>query len=74
MELKSKLTEYELELLKKIGILIENREYNMEETGGIIDKLDDAIRDNLDKNEEFSSKALEYEKIQDKILEYENNL
>lgn len=74
MELNNELTEHELELLKEIGISIENRKYNINETGELIEKLDDAIRDNLDKNEEFSSKALEFERIQDKILEYENNL
>lgn len=73
MELKSRLTEPELELLKEIGILIENREYDIDETGDIIDKLDDAIQNNLDKDLNFTPKAIEYEKIQDKILEYENN-
>lgn len=74
MKLKSKLTECEIKLLNEIGILIEDRDYNIDETGDIIDKLDDAIRDNLDYNDEFTPKALEYEKIQDKIIEYEKDL
>lgn len=74
MELKNKFTEQELKLLKEINIEIIDKEYTIEETGEIIEKLDDAIRSNLDDDDEFTSKALDYEKIQDKVLEYEDEI
>lgn len=74
MELKNKLTELEIELLNEIDIEIQEKEYTLEETGELIEKLDDAIKENLDKNDNFTDKASAYEKIQDKILEYEKQL
>lgn len=74
MELKNKFTEQELKLLKEINIEIIDKEYTIEETGEIIEKLDNAIRSNLDDDDEFTSKALDYEKIQDKVLEYEDEI
>lgn len=74
MELKNELTEKELELLNNIGIRIENKKYTIDETGEMIEKLDEIIKEQLDENDEFTPKALEYEKIQDKILEYEKKL
>lgn len=74
MELKNKFTEQELKLLKEINIEIIDKEYTIEETGEIIEKLDDAIHINLDENDEFTSKALAYEKIQDKVLAYEDEI
>ena len=71
MSLKNKFTKEELELLKKINIKIEDREYNENETGELISLLDDTIRETLDENDDFTEKSYAYEKIQDKILEYE---
>lgn len=74
MELKNELTEKELGLLNNIGIRIENKKYTIDETGEMIEKLDEIIKEQLDENDEFTPKALEYGKIQDKILEYEKKL
>ena len=71
MGLKNKFTKEEIELLKKINIKIEDKDYNENETGELITLLDDAIRESLDKNDDFTEKSYAYEKIQDKILEYE---
>lgn len=74
MELKNKLTENEIELLKEAGIEIEEKEYTIDDTGDIIEKLDNAIIANLDDNDDFTEKADAYERIQDKILKFENEL
>ena len=71
MGLKNKFTKEEIELLKKINIKIEDKDYNENETGELITLLDDAIRESLDKNDDFTEKSYAYERIQDKILEYE---
>lgn len=74
MELMNRLTEDEIRLLEEAGIEIKQKNYTTDDTGDIIEELDDAIRANLDENDNFTEKALAYERIQDKILEFENEL
>lgn len=74
MELKNSLEKKEIQLLKDVGIKIKEREYSIDEIGEIIEKLDNIIRSNLDENDNFTQKSLEYEAIQDKIINYESNL
>ena len=74
MELKNKLKQEEIELLSKIGIKIRDGNYTIDETGEIIEKLDDVIQENLDENGDVSEKAIQYESIQDKILEFEKEI
>ena len=74
MKLKSKLKQEEIELLDRVGIKIKDSNYTIEETGDIIEKLDAVIQENLDKNGDMSEKAIQYEIIQDKILEFEKEI
>lgn len=73
MKIKNKLNERELELLNKINIIIENREYNWEELEEIKDNL--VIRgeiSNMDKNENSTSLSDEYSNLVDKFIEFIN--
>ena len=74
MSLKNKFTKEELELLDKINIKIEERDYNEIETGEIVSLLDDVIRESLDKDDNYTEKSYAYESIQDKVLKYEEEI
>lgn len=74
MELKSKLNQEEIELLNKIGIKIKDGNYTIDETGDIIEKLDYIIQDSLNEDGDMTEKSMQYESIQDKILEYEKEI
>ena len=74
MKLKNRLNEEEIELLNKIGIKVKDGNYTIDETGDIIEKLDYIIQDSLDENGDMTDKAMQYESIQDKILEYEKEI
>lgn len=74
MELKNKLKQEDIELLNKIGIKIKDGNYTIDETGDIIEKLDYIIQDSLNENGDMTEKAMQYESIQDKILEYEKEI
>ena len=74
MELKNRLEQEEIELLNKIGIKIKDGNYTIDETGDIIEKLDDVIQENLNENGDMTKKAIQYENIQDKILEFEKEI
>ena len=66
------LRKYEIKLLEEVNIHIEDRKYSYDEIDKIIEDLDMVISNNLDKNENFTPKALDYERIQDKLLDLEN--
>ena len=72
MEIIKILDEFEIRLLNDVNIIIEDREYSYNEVDKIIEDLDMVISNNLDKNENFTQKAIDYENIQDKLLELEN--
>ena len=74
MELKNRLDQEEIELLNKIGEKIKNGKNTIDETGDIIEKLDDIIQENLNEDGDMTEKALQYESIQDKILEFEKEI
>lgn len=74
MELKDRLTKEEIKLLEQERIKIHDGKYTIDEIGDIIEKLDDIIRENLDENDDFTKKSLQYESIQDKILELEKEI
>lgn len=73
MELTKILTDEEIALLQEVNIDLENRKYTELEVDKIIEDLDMAISNNLDKNEDFTQKAMDYERIQDKLLDLENS-
>ena len=72
MEIIQILNKKEIKLLEAVNIHIEEKKYSYDEIDKIIEDLDMAISNNLDKNEEFTQKALDYERIQDKLLDLEN--
>ena len=71
MNIKSKLDDKEIKLLANINIKLKDKDYTIEDTGEIIEKLDEEIHNHLDKNLNFTEKAIELEKLQDKILKFE---
>ncbi|MBS5863718.1 MAG: hypothetical protein KIC54_03415 [Clostridium sp.] len=74
MELKNRLKQEEIDLLNKVGIKIKDGKYTIDETGDIIERLDSVIQENLNENGDMTEKAIEYESIQDKILEFEKEI
>lgn len=74
MELKNRLKQEEIELLNKVGIEIKDGNYTIDETGDIIERLDSVIQENLNENGDMTEKSIEYESIQDKILELEKEI
>ena len=74
MELKNRLKQKEIELLNKVGIKIKDGNYTIDETGDITERLDSVIQENLNESGDMTEKAIEYESIQDKILEFEKEI
>ena len=73
MKINNKFDERQVKLLEKINVDI-NVDYNentLEELEGIVC---DAMINKLDKNQDFTPLAEEYERILDIIVEIENNL
>ena len=71
MKIKNKLNEKELELLNKINIIIEDREYNWEDLEEI--KEDIVFKgeiSNMDKNENPTSLSDEYSNLVDRFIEF----
>lgn len=73
MKINDKFNERQIDLLKKINIDI-NRDYDEETLEELEDNVYDAMMDNLDKKQDFTPLAEEYERILDIIVEIENNL
>jgi hypothetical protein len=74
MELKNRLKQEEIDLLNMVGIKIKDGNYTIDETGDIIERLDSVIQENLNESGDMTEKAIEYESIQDKILEFEKEI
>ena len=73
MKINNKFNERQIELLEKINVNI-NTEYNKETLEELEDIVCDTMLDNLDKKQDFTPLAEEYEKILDIIVDIENNL
>lgn len=73
MKINSNFNEHQIELLNKenIDILQDFDESSLEE---LEDKVYNIMMDNLDKNQDFTPKAEEFEKILDIIVKIENTL
>lgn len=71
MKIINNLSKREIELLNKIDIDIEDREYNWEEIDDIKEKivLDGEIS-NMDKNENPTTLSEEYSNLVDKFIEF----
>lgn len=73
MKINNKFNERQTELLKKINVDI-NIEYNESTLEELEDVVCDAMLENLDKKQDFTPLAEEYEQILDIIVDIENNL
>lgn len=73
MVIKNKFDDRQIELLKIINIDI-SKEYNKATLEELEDAVYDAMMNKLDKNQDFTPLAEEYESILDIIVEIENNL
>ncbi len=73
MKILDKFSEEQKELLKNNNINIE-KDFDEESLEELEDKVYNKMMDNLDKNQDFTSKAEEWEKILDIVVDIENNL
>ena len=71
MKINNKFDKRQIELLEKINVDI-NTEYNETTLEELEDIVCDAMVNNLDKNQDFTKLAEEYEKLLDLIGEIEN--
>lgn len=72
MKIKNRFDERQLELIVKLNIDIE-KNFSKENLEDFEDKVYNKMMDNLDSKQDFTSKALEYEKILDIVVDIENN-
>ncbi len=73
MKINKKFDERQIELLEKINVDV-NKNYDENTLEELEDTVYDTMMDNLDKKQDFTPLAEEYEKILDIIVEIENNL
>lgn len=73
MKILDKFTDEQKEMLQKLKIDID-REFDEETLEELEDEIYNIMMDNLDKNQNFTSKALEIEKLLDVVVDIENNL
>jgi len=73
MKINNRFDKRQIELLEKINIDI-NIDYNENTLEELEDIVCDAMINKLDKNQDFTPLAEEYERILDIIVEIENNL
>ncbi len=73
MKIDDKFNKRQIELLKQINVNI-YVDFNDKTLEQLEDAVYDAMMDNLDDKQDFTSLAEEYENILDIIVEIENNL
>ena len=73
MKILDKFSREQKILLKNNDIDIE-RDFDKESLEELEDKVYNKMMDNLDNNQDFTPKSLEWERILDIIVEIENNL
>ena len=73
MKINNKFDKRQIELLEKIKVDV-NADYDENTLEELEDTVYDAMMDNLDDKQDFTSLAEEYERILDIIVEIENNL
>lgn len=72
MKIKNKLNKNELDLLEKSNLIIEDKDYSNDEIMKLEEEIADIMLDHLDKKQDYTPLALEYEKIHDKFIEFED--
>lgn len=73
MKINSNFNEHQIELLNKENIDI-SQDFDESSLEELEDKVYNLMMDNLDKNQDFTPKAEEFEKILDIIVKIENTL
>lgn len=73
MKIDDKFNERQIELLEKINADI-TKDYDANTLEELEDIVYNAMMDNLDKKQDFTPLAQEYEQILDIVVEIENNL
>lgn len=73
MKILDKFSEKQKKILNNNNIDIE-KDFNKDSLEQLEDSIYNKMMDNLDKNQDFTSKALEWEAILDIVVEIENNL
>lgn len=73
MKINSNFSEHQIELLNKENIDI-SQDFDESSLEELEDKVYNLMMDNLDKNQDFTPKAEEFEKILDIIVKIENTL
>ena len=72
MKILNKFSEEQKQILKNNNIDID-KDFDVVTLEELEDVIYNKMMENLDKNQDFTSKALEWEKILDVIVEIENN-
>ncbi len=72
MKLIDKFSERELYILKNANIKIEDKDYNVDELIELEDKVSDVMLDSLDKKQNFTALAEEYENILNLVITLED--
>lgn len=73
MKINSNFSEHQIELLNKENINI-SQDFDESSLEELEDKVYNLMMDNLDKNQDFTPKSEEFEKILDIIVKIENTL
>lgn len=73
MKINSNFSEHQIELLNKENIDI-SQDFDKSSLEELEDKVYNLMMDNLDKNQDFTPKSEEFEKILDIIVKIENTL
>lgn len=73
MIISNKFNDRQKKLLKDMRVDVDNN-YSAEELEELEDKVYNSMMDRLDKNQDFTPSAEEYEKILDIIVDIENSL
>lgn len=73
MKINSNFSEHQIELLNKENIDI-SQDFDESSLEELEDKVYNLMMDNLDKNQDFTPKSEEFEKILDIIVKIENTL
>lgn len=73
MKIDSNFNEHQVELLKNSNIDI-SQDFNEKSLEELEDKVYNIMMDHLDKNQDFTPKSEEFEKILDIIVKIENSL
>ena len=70
MNLQTELTKNEINLLNKIGLNIENKDYNKEELRQYESYIEDYIMNHSSKNQDIQNLIIKYNNILERIINF----